>query len=525
MGGLKRYIPFFSSALLMWVVLYIIYPHYQYYIDPDGTAYLTISKRYASGDYHRAINGYWSPWSCWLTALLIKAGLAAIPASVVINSIGAAGFLFISQSFFLKFNIERKLQWLFNFTLAFFLCYAVFWQSFDDLWECFFLLSTLRIMLSDGFSAKPTMWLATGFIGALAYFAKAYSFPFFILNTISCCYFIDKNQWLKISATSIAVMIVCSLPWIWLLHNKYGIWTTSTAGTLNTSWYLVGHPQWKEGIGALLPPPYPDSPSYWEDPWFVNGARPHFWNSWHLFGLQMLRIGYNFYKYLNSMNELSIFFAAVWLISLGIVFMKKVRAYFPSQIRLMALSLSLFPLGFFLVNFEGRYIWYMLPLSIVVGIITLQNIATALNKRWLAGILYVVFAVSFLFYPLMRLHEMRDKGRYEYKVAECLKNHNITGPFTAEASAKDRQEAQRIAYFSGNAYYNVPQLYVPNDTLMQEIYRYHIKYCFFYPYSYRREGDVVFTVDDPMLHDANGKPLTVFTNDSIYGMKIFRVYP
>ena len=129
MSTFQKYAPFFASALLMCIVLFFIYPHYQYYIDPDGTAYLTISQRYANGDYARAINGYWSPWSCWLTALLIKGGLAAIPASVVINALGATGFLFISQSFFLKFEIVRKQQWMLNVTLALFLCFAVFHQN------------------------------------------------------------------------------------------------------------------------------------------------------------------------------------------------------------------------------------------------------------------------------------------------------------------------------------------------------------------------------------------------------------
>jgi len=110
--------------LLMGMVLCFIYPHYQYYIDPDGTAYLTISQRYANGDYLKAINGYWSPWSCWLTAGVIKLGLHAIPASVTVNSIGAAGFLFISQSFFLRFGMTRKLQWLLCITLALFLCFS-----------------------------------------------------------------------------------------------------------------------------------------------------------------------------------------------------------------------------------------------------------------------------------------------------------------------------------------------------------------------------------------------------------------
>jgi hypothetical protein len=45
-----KYAPFITSAMLMWLILYVIYPHYQYYIDPDGTAYLTIStRRYTVG--------------------------------------------------------------------------------------------------------------------------------------------------------------------------------------------------------------------------------------------------------------------------------------------------------------------------------------------------------------------------------------------------------------------------------------------------------------------------------------------
>jgi len=135
----------------MCAVLYGIYPYYQYYVDPDATAYLTISKRYATGDYTNAINGYWSPLSCWLTAAMIKNGFTAMCAAVIVNTIAAIGFLYIAQSFFLKLAVARTFQWLLQVTLALFLCYAVFWQLFDDLWECFFLLCALRIMCAEQF--------------------------------------------------------------------------------------------------------------------------------------------------------------------------------------------------------------------------------------------------------------------------------------------------------------------------------------------------------------------------------------
>ena len=279
----RTYTPFLLAALLLAAGVTLLFPFCRFYIDPDGTAYLTISQRYADGDFARAINGYWSPWSCWLTALGIKAGLAAIPASVVVNATGAIGILYITQSFFTKFGLMRRLQFILSSTLAIFLCYAVYKQSFADLWECFFLLCSLRILLIDGYIKRPGLWVLNGVIGVLAYFSKAYAFPFFILNTLCCTFLItaawqkeNRMQWLKASVTAIIVLLVCSSPWIYLLHDKYGVWMTSTAGKLNASWYLVGHPYWKDGITALLPPLYPDSPYYWEDPYWVNGMTPAF---------------------------------------------------------------------------------------------------------------------------------------------------------------------------------------------------------------------------------------------------------
>ena len=481
MEAIKKYMPFLASAMLMCVVLCIIYPHYQYYIDPDGTAYLTISKRYANGDYQTAINGYWSPWACWLTAIGIKLGLAAIPASVVVNTMGATGFLFISQSFFLKFGIERKLQWVMNCTLALFLCYAVFWQSFDDLWECFFLLGTLRIILSDGFKDKVSLWVACGVVGTLAYFAKAYSFPFFILNTICCVYFIakDKVQWLKICAVAIGVMILCSVPWIWLLHDKYGIWTTSTAGSLNMSWYLVGHPHWRPGIDLLIPPAYKDSPYYWEDPYLANGDTPHFWNSWQLLGLQVLRVGLNCWRFLKSILQLSVFFPVVVIATIFSFFSKKISDVFTGNVRVLGVSFLLFPAGYLLINFESRYLWYMLPLGMMIG-------GLLFAKQLKNMVVAVLLSVTFLVIPAVTMVGMYDEGVEDYKWAAQLKQLNIHGSFTAiTGSGASEQSIERKAYFFGNSFYSVNRLRIADDfskqivdrkRVLHDIRRYHVRY-------------------------------------------------
>jgi hypothetical protein len=480
MDTLKRYMPFFTSVMLMYVVLLIIYPHYQYFIDPDGIAYLTISQRYASGDMQKAINGYWSPWSCWLTASLIKQSISAIPASVIINTLGATGFLYISQSFFLKFNIIHKLQCLLNVTLAFFLCYAVFWQSFDDLWECFFLLSTLRLMLADNFMKKPALWIVTSFIGTLAYFAKAYSFPFFILNTIVCLYFISKDNkgaWLQVSLIIILTMVVLSHPWIVALHDKYGICTTSTAGPLNMSWYLVGHPHWKAGIDLLIPPAYPDSPYYWEDPWFANGVTLHFWSSWHLLGLQFVRIGLNTWKFLVSNLQLSIFFPVVFIMVLRPKLHDIARSVVSGEVRILAVSFILFPLGYVLINFESRYLWYMLPLAMTIGALLIQNM-DGISRKWLI----IAFPVTFLIYPTWCMAKIYDEGANEYKTAQQLKQLNIKCAFTAMPKPGiAAQRIERLAYFSGyQYYYSNSRKDITEKDVLRDIRRYHVKYFFVY---------------------------------------------
>lgn len=508
MMALKKYLPSFASALLMCTVLFIIYPHYQYYIDPDGTAYLTISQRYANGDTFTAINGYWSPWACWLTAILIKQGIAPIPSSVIINTLGAIGFLFISQSFFLRFNIISKLQWLLNTTLALFLCFAIFWQSFDDLWECFFLLAALRIMLADDFVKKPALWFLCGFIGTLAYFAKAYSFPFFILNTICCTYFLSKDnkqQWLKISFATISVMILFSLPWIVALHNKYHIWTTSTSGSLNMSWYLVGHPYWKGGIKYLIPPFYKGSPSYWEDPYWANGRTPHFWDSWQLFGLQILRIGLNCWKLLRSMLEISVFFPVVSIIALLSLRSKKIAAHFTGDIKLVILSFLLFPLGYMLVNFESRYIWYMLPLGMVIGGVIIQN-------KW-KSIFFVIASATFLIYPAYGLMKMYGVGWNEYMLAKDLKRLEIHGSFTCITNSRvELQQYQRLAYFSDNQFYGVPGQNVSYKDIIEDMQRFNVNYIFYLGES---SIDQVFQKDSLSFRN--------ITNTSMYGLTVYKL--
>jgi hypothetical protein len=507
--------------LLLAAGVYLLYPACRYYVDPDATSYLTISQRYADGDYARAINGYWSPWSCWLTVLLIKSGLAVIPASIIINTLGGMGLLIITQSYFELFKLRHRLQYMLQVALAGFLCYAVFKQNFADLWECFFLLCSLRIMLLDGYKSNAGLWLLNGAIGTLAYFAKAYAFPFFILNTLCCGFYLsaawareNRAKWLTMSAVAILTMVICSSPWLYLLHDKYDRWTTSTAGSLNASWYLVGHPYWKDGIAALLPPVYSNSPYYWEDPYVINGITPHFWSSPKLFLLQIAKAGYNSLKFILASAEISVFLIVLYVIGLLDFSAQNTVKRFDDKTRIVLLSFLLFPLGFLIINYEARYIWYMLPLSMLLGGLVLQKVTVNTSVR---SLLIIVFAASYLLWPVWDMRNIYGRGKEEYIVSQQLNSMGIKGSFTTlMPHGHKTQDIVRLAYFSGNGFYMAPRSATTKEELLSDMRRYRVKYYFKYE-SDKLPGDI-FT-------DDLGKPFPELTGGRIKGLRVFEVNP
>lgn len=466
--------------MVLLVVLY--FPYCKYYVDPDATAYLTISQRYADGDWQNAVNGYWSPWSCWMTALFIKPGAGALVAAVIANTIGAVLLLWVTQSYFIKYSITPFAQWMLCAAMAVFLSYAVYWQNFDDLWECFFLLYALRIMISHRFRHTPALWIGAGVLGALAYFAKAYAFPFFILSTLAVVFYNTRAwrkpnmaEWLKISAVIIGVMLLLCSPWLYVLHHKYGMWTTGTAGKLNMSWYLVGHPYWKDGIGYLLPPG--NGITYWEDPWLVNGEMPRFWSSNELFIRQLMKLVQNSYKFTLSSLMIGAGFLAVWVYMVWLLLFRKVRrqkyrVYYP-----IIIPYILFPLPFFLINFEPRYIWYMLPISMVLGIAIIRK-NRLFSRKWVI----VLFAASYIVWPIWDIQNMWNVGKDEHQLAQQLKQKGISGTCASNVvfGMYEAVKMQRVAYFSGNRYYIKTSSSVHNQELLPELRKYKIEYFFYY---------------------------------------------
>ncbi len=465
-----RNIQFAVAALAFLLLVVVLYPLYQNYIDPDATAYLTIAKRYAEGDYSAAINGYWSPLGCWLTAAFMKLGLQAIPAAVAANTAGGMLFLYGSNLLFTKFNISSVLKWWYNCALAVFLVFAVYYQLFDDLWMAGFLLVIVRVLQYEDFATNIKQWFLVGALGAFAYFSKAYALPFLVIYLFIALAIKSRFCWVQVfKAWSFILLVLLTIAAVWInaLSAKYGAFTTSTAGGLNLYWYNIGHPLYKSGIQSLLPPPYHNSPYFWEDPFTVN-QQVSFWSVPGAWLIVLKRLPINLLKFVVAVSLLHIPMAVVYLQTLALAVKKQFQHPLFTKYSDLVLLLFLFPSFYFLINFESRYIWVLLPVSLV-----LSSLIVPTMKHWM-----IAFSVACLvLYPIKKLMSMAHVGRNEFNCAGAIKSKGLKGKFiTTAAEGAEIQGMERLAYFSGLQLYSNGGASFDTAKTSTEITQYNIDF-------------------------------------------------
>ncbi|MBL7719684.1 MAG: hypothetical protein JNL72_12655 [Flavipsychrobacter sp.] len=517
MPHLQRYVPALVTTAALGLLVYLLYPYYGGCLDADSIAYLTIARRYAAGDVATAINGYWSPWSCWLVALLLKSGLQPIPSAIIIDTLAAAGIVALSQSFFLRFSLGRVVQWLMGAALTLFLCYAVYLQWFADLWMCFFLLALLRITVSERFAAWPGYWIAGGIAGGLAYYAKAYALPFVVLQTAAFAWMArrdaDRSGRIKGLLTIAGLTLVMAFGWVLALHQKYDTWTIGTAGSLNTSWVLNGKQYWKDEYRYLVPPAHPGSPYLWEDPYLVGKVMPYQGTAAGFARSQAMRVVYNLSKMGTDLGALSPFLMLAILFGLALVLSARIRSHFPARLELLSASMLLLPLGYTVVVSEERYLWYMVPLSMVPLALLLAKAMRQTEPRVYKAALYLL-ALCYVCHPVMKLKEMYRNGLEDRQIADALQRAGLKGGFTGNPQpGAEKERVIRLSYYMDDFHYYHPINAPSHEQLMAEMSLRKVKYYL----HFAREADGAgYQPRNSKGHPLPEVPLDIKTNFRIF---------
>lgn len=499
-----------------------LYPFMQYYVMPDPTSYLTIAKRYLD-NAPNAVNAFWSPFSIWLTVIMVKlTQWPLLQSAILVNAFAAILTVISSQYLFNFFNKRNTDRFLFA------ACSGVLWsimmykQTFADIWQYGFLLTALCILLKDQWLNRWYYWLGLGIIGALAYFSKAYSFYFFplmMLVALAINVWISKTvtikQVVKIASTIIATQLIVASPWIFAIYKEYGFLTFSTAGKLNMSWWLTGRKILTDDIHALVPPIDQRGVFYFEDAYHIQKEHPRFYHSVSLFLKQIVRVGYNALQWIPIAGMFSPFYFLLWLGVIVGVWTKKIFQL-PKSV-LIALSVFfIYPLPFWLMTLDGgRYLWLTIPIAMAVGWWSFNTYWAHRFTSSMRNIIMLVFLASFSAHIILDLKSMIHVGKKEYETAQLLKSKGITNSsfYTNHIFMSDfGQDILRTAYFSDNQYFTHEYPDFTAEHLRKDAIKYGVEYYF---YFFNDQSDRFQYVDEkgellPDLLDGMGNGLKVY---------------
>ncbi|MCK5505841.1 MAG: glycosyltransferase family 39 protein, partial [Thermodesulfovibrionia bacterium] len=259
-------------------------------LTADSMLYFSLAHKYLNGDLSNAINGYWCPLLAWLLIPFLYFGKSDVFAINAINLIIGILTIFGVWKLSYRFEMSEKIRSVLVVALLPITVSYSLVQPMDFLLLCI-LVYYLYIIFSARYSSIVFNGISCGVLGALAYFTKAYAFPFFIVHFLIINifhYFNSKDTperkgILKNAVAGFLLFILISGSWIMVISDKYGEYTFSTMRRTNFNapgpdvvgtGLEFGVPVFHKGF---YPPPNETAFVIWEDPSYLKGDK---WSAW-----------------------------------------------------------------------------------------------------------------------------------------------------------------------------------------------------------------------------------------------------
>ncbi|MEO6547249.1 MAG: hypothetical protein ABIN94_04595 [Ferruginibacter sp.] len=516
--------PYVLSAGVLYVIaFFILFPQYQYLIDSDGISYIKVAERLAENNFSDALNGYWSPLSSWLLVPFIKMGFNAVAAAKYLNGLLGLLCIYSFSALIETFVIDSFLKKLLPFCFAFLTISFCFNELSADLLSLFILSLYFNIILNKKvISTKPGLLLA-GLLGALAYFAKAYNFFFFLANISFTLLLYCKNEagnyfsslFFKRLGIALFSFLIITSPYLYSISKKYDHFTVNTAGGLNTSWQLA--PGVTDSQRIVIPPPYYNAVSSWDDPTYQQKTLITPFTSGKYFYKQIRLTAHNCIVLIKILTQISI----SWIFCLPLFLFYSLRGKWEEgrEIKwLLLFSTILYPAGYLLIVIEGRYVWILSAFILLMNAILVTEFK---RKKMIGNIAFkfltVILLVSFLPAPFLEMISLSGKHKYEHAVAAVLKREHITGKFLTIINNSEHQGSLTvICYLAKSQLMGAYKINPGFAELKQASKQYAIPY---FIQLYERD------IDKKELLGTDLAKSAVKIYDNLYpGMLIFQLY-
>lgn len=468
-------------AIILFIGLFfLLYPLYRYILDDDGIGYAMVTRRWASGDFFNAINGYWSPLHSWLALPFHLAGLELLTAFRASNLLICVLLLCAIDRLSARIELNKKLKLLILLVSVPILLYMCFYQLAADILFCLLFLWYINACAAGDVYARPGKTILCVFIAFLAYLSKAYAFPLFIGHFFCWQYWLskrsllpDRKQRFKRNLTiAFSVFLLLSLPWILALQYKYDIWTFGYSGRLNLSWQVM--PPNVIPDSFFTAPHLPNSPTLWEDPYFTQGRLYSTFSSGYTFLKQLKIIIHNIFELISALNQLT--FLSIGLLMAMLLYLFKTSS---GMMLLFLLSITILPAGYLVIHIEERFLWPATFILLIAGVHLLSVLFHTYRFHIIArGLCWMILISGFLLNPLNNLQDMIQKGQDNFKLADIMKSFGAHQ--TIASNHEYYSQMRKAAFLSNNQYYEINHHSHTYEELQEAVRKSRISYFYFF---------------------------------------------
>lgn len=392
-----------------------VLPGLRFLFNPDAAGYISIARHYAAGDFHDAINGFWSPLYCWLLTVPIKCGIPPLTATKILGAaIGAAALLLVWA---LTANLRFPL-WSHVGVCAALIIPILHWVGrwiSPDLLATTVVLGYLAWITRVRFGERPVCdGAVAGVLGALAYLAKTYAFGFFFVHFlfVACTLFrANRRNALRVFLAGVAALAILSCLWGACLATKYGHFTLQTASEYAHRLNGPSKPDHVIVAAGLLEPPNPRATTSWEDPTFLTPLMQPWgvFNSLETFRFQLNMMAHNARDFGLILQGFS--WLALPLLALALALSLTRQGRQRPLLIVIAAALT-YPVGLMPFQVVSRYV-LIEPFTLVLIGCAAANALPGQTRSWqVTRILLVLFlAASFIPSAVTPLRELQNQGR------------------------------------------------------------------------------------------------------------------
>jgi len=431
---LKRNQDLFLVLITYSFLAMVLVSFFQYNVGGDGTSYISIAQHYATGNWQDAVNGYWSPLYSWLIAPFLTYGFDPFQAvliakilSLIIGFFTIIGVSRLTSTFQLDGQVKKAIL---VSTIPMILLFAIRYCTPDLLVTCM-LVYYFSIIFDPKYPEKLSKGVSCGFIGAFAYFAKSFVYPFFVIHFILfnlIFYFKrfkskERRYILKNLLLGLAVFFVISGLWVGTISQKYDKLTIGTAKDYNSE--IVGpqnqaHPIYVLG---LLKPPNNNAISIWEDPSTIELEDWSALESWQNLEFQFKLVWKNILRTFAFFEKFSLFSVIILVMSLFFIFKVESEKTRDNLIYLLT-TILIYSGGYCLIFVEPRYLWPVSILLLITGFYLIENMykSQIFNSK-LKNILLILLMVSFMLTPTYELISYAGADHEIPALSKTLKNN------------------------------------------------------------------------------------------------------